>query len=29
MQVVAKRWDEGSIFKDCKAREVGGKWTDS
>lgn len=28
MQVVAKRWDEGSIFKACKAWEVGGSWID-
>lgn len=29
MQVIAKRWNESSIFKACKAWEVGGKWTDS
>lgn len=29
MQVVAKRWDEASIFRACKAWEVGGRWTDS
>ncbi|CAK3737914.1 amidase signature enzyme [Lecanosticta acicola] len=29
MQVVAKRWDEGSIFKAAKAWEVGGSWKDS
>lgn len=27
MQVIARRWDERSIFKACKAWEVGGKWT--
>ena len=29
MQLVAKRWDEASIFKAAKAWEVGGKWIDS
>ena len=29
MQVVAKRWDEVSIFKAAKAWEVGGHWMDS
>lgn len=28
MQIVAKRWDEASIFKAAKAWEVGGKWRD-
>lgn len=26
MQVIAKRWDEASIFKAAKAWEVGGSW---
>ena len=29
MQVVAKRWDESSIFKAAKAWEMGGRWQDS
>lgn len=29
MQVVAKRWDEASIFKAAKAWEMGGRWQDS
>jgi len=29
MQVVAKRFDEASIFKAAKAWEVGGRWTES
>ena len=29
MQLVAKRWDEASIFKAAKAWEVGGKWQDA
>lgn len=29
MQLVAKRWDEASIFKAAKAWEVGGRWSDS
>lgn len=29
MQIVAKRWDEASIFKAAKAWEMGGRWLDS
>ncbi|TKA38359.1 hypothetical protein B0A54_10650 [Friedmanniomyces endolithicus] len=29
MQLVARRWDEASIFKVAKAWEVGGRWVDS
>ncbi len=29
MQVIAKRWDEASIFKAAKAWEVGGSWMSS
>lgn len=29
MQVIAKRWDEASIFKAAKAWEMGGRWMDS
>lgn len=29
MQVIAKRWDEMSIFKACKAWEVGGRWNEA
>jgi amidase len=29
MQLVAKRWDEASIFKAAKAWEMGGRWQDS
>jgi len=29
MQVIAKRFDEASIFKVAKAWEVGGRWIDS
>lgn len=29
MQLVAKRWDEASIFKAAKAWEVGGRWMDA
>ncbi|KAK4503499.1 hypothetical protein PRZ48_004414 [Zasmidium cellare] len=29
MQVIAKKWDEDSIFKAAKAWEMGGHWTDS
>ena len=29
MQLVAKRWDEASLFKAAKAWEVGGKWMDT
>ena len=29
MQIVAKRWDEASIFKAAKALEMGGRWLDS
>ena len=29
MQVIAKRWDEASIFRAAKAWEMGGSWMDS
>lgn len=29
MQLIAKRWDEASIFKAAKAWEVGGRWVDT
>lgn len=28
MQVVAKRWEEGMIFRAARAWEVGGRWSD-
>lgn len=29
MQIIAKQWDEASIFKAAKAWEMGGRWLDS